>query len=141
MLLTKDMDELVVHINIKGIEIVSETEKSVIVKANAGENWHEFVLWCLSNDFGGVENLSIIPGNVGSAPIQNIGAYGVELKHVFVSCEALHIASKTLKTFTKEDCRFGYRESTFKQDVQGEYIITSVMLQLSKNSHQLYTTY
>ena len=86
MLLTKDMDELVVHINIKGIEIVSETENSVIVKANAGENWHEFVLWCLANDFGGVENLSLIPGNVGSAPIQNIGAYGVELKDVFVSC-------------------------------------------------------
>lgn len=141
MLLTKDMDELVVHINLKGIEIVSQTENSVIVKAYAGENWHEFVLWCLSNDFGGVENLSLIPGNVGSAPIQNIGAYGVELKDVFVSCEALHIASKTLKTFTKEDCRFGYRESIFKQDVKSQYIISSVMFQLSKNSHQLHTEY
>lgn len=141
MLLTKDMDELVVHINLKGIEIVSETENSVIVKANAGENWHEFVLWCLANDFGGVENLSLIPGNVGSAPIQNIGAYGVELKDVFVSCEALHIAPKTLKTFSKADCRFGYRESIFKQDVKGQYIITSVMFQLSKHSHQLHTEY
>jgi UDP-N-acetylmuramate dehydrogenase len=141
MLLTKDMDELVVHINIKGIEIVSETENSVIVKSNAGENWHEFVLWCLANDYGGVENLSLIPGNVGSAPIQNIGAYGVELKDTFVSCEALHITSKTLKTFTKEDCRFGYRESIFKQDVKGQYIITSITFQLTKNSHQLYTEY
>lgn len=141
MLLTQDIDDLVVHINLKGIEIVSETENSVIVKANAGENWHEFVIWCLMKDYGGVENLSLIPGNVGSSPIQNIGAYGVELKDVFVSCEALHITTKTVKTFSKADCRFGYRESIFKQEVKGQYIITSVMFQLTKHSHQLHTKY
>jgi UDP-N-acetylmuramate dehydrogenase len=141
MLLTKDIDALVIHINIKGIEIISVNNSSVIVKANAGENWHEFVLWCLKNNFGGIENLSLIPGNVGSAPIQNIGAYGVELKDVLVSCEALEVKSKQLKTFSNTDCNFGYRESIFKQDVKGLYIITSVMVQLSTKNHKLNTEY
>jgi len=141
MLLTKDIDALVIHINIKGIEIISENNGTVIVKANAGENWHEFVLWCLKNDFGGIENLSLIPGNVGSAPIQNIGAYGVELKDVFISCEALEVKSQQLKTFSNTDCNFGYRESIFKQDVKGQYIITSVTFQLSAKNHKLNTEY
>ncbi len=141
MLLTKDIDKLVIHINLKGIEVISETEDVVIVKANAGENWHEFVQWCITNNYGGIENLSLIPGNVGSAPIQNIGAYGVELKDVFVSCEALHILTKTLKTFTNEACKFGYRESIFKQEKKDRYIITSVTLRLTKNRHQLHTQY
>ncbi|MEZ4854892.1 MAG: UDP-N-acetylmuramate dehydrogenase [Gelidibacter sp.] len=141
MLLTKDIEDLVIHINIKGIEITYEDANFVQVKANAGENWHKFVLWCLKHNFGGIENLSLIPGNVGSAPIQNIGAYGIELKDVFVSCEALNIKTKNIKTFTKQDCKFGYRESIFKQNAKGEYIITSVTVQLTKNNHKLHTEY
>lgn len=141
MLLTKDIDALVLHINIKGIEIVSETEDTVVVKAMAGENWHQFVLWCLDHNFGGVENLSLIPGNIGTAPIQNIGAYGVELKDVFLSCEAINIKDQSFKTFTKSDCKFDYRESVFKQELKGHYIITSVNLQLSKTNHSLHMDY
>lgn len=141
MLLTKDVDALVIHVSIKGIEIVSENSTSVVVKVNAGENWHEFVLWCLEHDFGGIENLSLIPGNVGSAPIQNIGAYGVELKDVFLSCESIDVENMSMKTFSKEECKFDYRESIFKHQVKGRYIITSITLQLSKNYHKLSTDY
>lgn len=141
MLLTKDIDSLVIHVNNKGTEIISKSNGTVIVKANAGENWHEFVLWCLERNFGGVENLSLIPGNVGSAPIQNIGAYGVELKDIFVSCEAIDIKTHKLKTFTKSDCRFDYRESIFKNDLKGLCVITSVTFQLSSNQHKLHTDY
>ncbi len=141
MLLTKDIEALVLHINLKGIEVISETENTVIVKAMAGENWHNFVLWCLQHNYGGIENLSLIPGNIGTAPIQNIGAYGVELKDVFLSCEAMNIKGQSLKTFNKSDCNFGYRESIFKQDLKGQYIITSVNLELTKTNHQLHTDY
>lgn len=141
MLLTKDIEALVLHINLKGIEVVSETENTVIVKAMAGENWHNFVLWCLKHNYGGIENLSLIPGNIGTAPIQNIGAYGVELKDVFVSCEALKIEDQSLEKFSKSDCNFGYRESIFKQDVKGQYIITSVNIELSKANHKLHMDY
>ena len=141
MLLTKDIEALVLHINLKGIEVVSETENNVIVKAMAGENWHNFVRWCLQHNYGGIENLSLIPGNIGTAPIQNIGAYGVELKDVFLSCEAMNIKDQSLKTFNKSDCNFGYRESIFKQDLKGQYIITSVNLELTKTNHQLHTDY
>lgn len=141
MLLTKDIDSLVIHIALKGKEVVSRSNEKVVVKVKAGENWHQFVQWCLQNDFGGIENLSLIPGNVGSAPIQNIGAYGVELKDVFVLCEAIDIESFELKTFTKEQCKFDYRESIFKQEAKGQYIITSVSLELSTSNHQLHTEY
>ena len=141
MLLTKNIDALVLHINLKGTEVVNETDDTVFVKAMAGENWHEFVLWCLEHNYGGVENLSLIPGNVGTSPIQNIGAYGVELKDVFESCQAININDQNTRTFTKEDCKFGYRESVFKQDLKGEYIITSVTFKLSKQNHQLHTDY
>lgn len=141
MLLTKDIDALVVHINLKGIETIKEVDDFVYVKCSAGENWHEFVLWCLRHDFGGLENLSLIPGNVGSAPIQNIGAYGVELKDVFASCEAMDIKTLKLRTFNFDDCNFGYRESVFKHDVKGQYIITSVTFKLTKNNHELHTNY
>jgi UDP-N-acetylmuramate dehydrogenase len=141
MLLTKDIESLVIHVNLKGILILSEENNSVLVQANAGENWHEFVLWCLEKDFGGLENMSLIPGNVGTAPIQNIGAYGVELKDSFVSCNALNIATKTIETFTKEDCNFDYRNSVFKQEAKGKYIICNVTFKLSKKNHILHTSY
>lgn len=141
MLLTKDFDGLVIHIDLKGIEVISEEDNTVIVKANAGENWHDFVLWCIANNFGGIENLSLIPGNVGTAPIQNIGAYGIELKDVFESCEALSIDTKQFQSFSKSDCNFGYRNSIFKQDAKGKFIITSVCFKLSKGKHKLSINY
>ncbi len=141
MLLTQDIKALVLHITIKGIEVISETEDTAVVKAMAGENWHQFVLWCLDHNFGGLENLSLIPGNIGTAPIQNIGAYGVELKDVFLSCEAIHIKDQTYKTFNKKDCKFDYRESVFKQELKGQYIITSVNFELSKSNHKLHIDY
>jgi len=141
ILLTKDVEALVIYVNLKNIEIVSKTERTVTVKASAGENWHDFVLWCLNHNFGGIENLSLIPGKVGAAPIQNIGAYGVELKDVFLSCEALHIETQNIKTFTKEACKFGYRNSIFKQEIKGKYIILSITLTLSSKNHKLQMSY
>lgn len=141
MLLTQDINALVIHINITGISISSEDNDSILITANAGENWHEFVCWCLDNGYGGLENLSLIPGNVGSAPIQNIGAYGVELKDSFISCEALNIETLALKTFTNAECRFDYRNSVFKQEAKGQYVICSVTFKLTKNRHTLHTTY
>ena len=141
LLLTKDVNALVLQINIKGIRVVSRLENRVQVEVAAGENWHEFVCWCLKENFGGLENLSLIPGNVGTAPIQNIGAYGVELKDSFVSCEALHIQTQELKVFTKEECNFEYRDSIFKQELKGQYIITSVVFELSSQQHILKTNY
>jgi len=141
MLLTKDIESLVLHINMKGISIISENENTVLVKANAGENWHDFVLWCLEHNYGGLENLSLIPGNVGTAPIQNIGAYGVELKDTFISCDAIDVNSCELHLFNKSDCEFGYRNSIFKQNAKGKYIITAVVLQLTKKDHHLNTQY
>lgn len=141
MLLTKNQDKLVIHINLKGIEIVSEDDNFVTVKALAGENWHEFVLWCMKNNFGGIENLSLIPGNVGTAPIQNIGAYGVELKDTFLSCDAISLKTFEKQTFTKTDCDFGYRNSIFKQQEKGNYIITSVTFKFTKRNHKLNMNY
>ncbi len=141
MLLTQNQETLVIHINIKGISITSEDEDYALVKANAGENWHEFVLWCLKNDLGGIENLSLIPGNVGTAPIQNIGAYGVELKDTFVSCTAVSLENYELRSFSKADCDFGYRNSIFKQELKGKYVITSVTFKLSKKHHKRNVNY
>ena len=141
MLLTKDIDALVVHINLKGISVITISEDHVQIQVSAGENWHELVNWCLNENFGGLENLSLIPGNVGTAPIQNIGAYGVELKDSFISCEAINIQTKTLKTFTKDECNFGYRNSVFKQELKGQYIITSVVFELTRMNHKIKTNY
>ncbi|MEZ4796027.1 MAG: UDP-N-acetylmuramate dehydrogenase [Flavobacteriaceae bacterium] len=141
MLLTQDVDALVIHINLKGISIESQSDNEVLVKASAGENWHAFVLWCIDNNFGGIENLSLIPGNVGTAPIQNIGAYGVELKDVFESCEAIHISTGTIKTFSKAECQFDYRNSIFKNEKKGEYIILNVTFKLTTKNHQIKTEY
>lgn len=141
MLLTGDLNAFVLHINLKGIEIISETETEVFVKAMAGENWHGFVQYCIANDFGGLENLSLIPGNVGTAPIQNIGAYGVELKDTFESCNTLEIGTLKERKFAKDKCDFGYRNSIFKNEAKGKYIITSVTFRLTKKNHKTSISY
>ena len=141
MLLTKDYDGITLVIANKGISVLNETETSVLVSVQAGENWHEFVLWCLKHNYGGVENLALIPGSVGASPIQNIGAYGVELKSVFHSCEVFEIENQSFKTLSNEDCLFGYRDSIFKKKSKGKYIITSVCFQLQKPPHQLQIGY
>ncbi|WP_375240331.1 UDP-N-acetylmuramate dehydrogenase [Polaribacter sp.] len=141
MLLTKDIEKLVVHIDFKGISIDREDENNVYLTVNAGENWHEFVLWTIHNDFGGIENLSLIPGNVGTCPIQNIGAYGVEVKDVITKVEALEIETGKLVSFSNEVCDFGYRNSIFKNEEKGKYIIVAVSFKLTKNKHTLNTSY
>ncbi len=141
MLLTKDLDVLVMRLAIMGISVEEKTQDYVIVKAMAGENWHELVLWSLENNYGGLENLSLIPGCVGTSPIQNIGAYGVELADVFHSCEAMNVETQELRGFSKEECKFGYRDSVFKNDLKGKYIITSVSLKLTVQDHRLHTHY
>lgn len=141
MLLTQDLDQTVVKIELKGIEITDQDAQHVWIKAQAGENWHDFVLWCVARDFGGLENLSLIPGCVGTTPIQNIGAYGVEIKDTFSSCEALHKETAETKTFLLDDCQFAYRDSIFKKELKDQYIITSVTFKLTQNHHQLKTEY
>ncbi len=141
MLITKDIDALVLFLNIKGKEIVKEMKDHVTLKVMAGEIWHDLVLWTLDQGYGGLENMSLIPGNIGTAPIQNIGAYGVELKDTFVSCEAMDINTQVLKKFNKEECLFGYRDSYFKNEGKGKYIITSVTLKLTTGNHELNTSY
>lgn len=141
MLLTRDIDALVVHIDLKGKEVIKSENGFAEVKAMAGENWHEFVQFCISNNLGGLENLSLIPGNVGTTPIQNIGAYGTEIKDTFVSCEAMDIATQQIKTFTKEECEFAYRESIFKGRLKDQYIIVSVTFKLTTENHKINTSY
>lgn len=141
LLLTKDINAHVIYINNKGIIVTSENETHVNVCCAAGEEWHDFVLWTLNKGYGGIENLSLIPGKTGTAPIQNIGAYGVELKDIFVSCEAIERETLKVKTFTKEDCNFGYRDSVFKNDCKDKYVITSVTLKLTKLNHTLNYSY
>lgn len=141
MLLTQDVNAWVMKLELKGIDIREETEHTVIVEAKAGENWHEFVQYCIDKNWGGLENLSLIPGNVGSSPIQNIGAYGVEIKDTFVSLDAIHIPTLEKHTFSNEQCQFGYRESVFKNQYKGQYIITTVRFRLSKEPHTLHTSY
>ena len=141
MLLTKDIDALVIHINLKGKKIIKEDEDYVWVESKAGENWHEFVLWTIENDFGGLENMSLIPGNVGTTPVQNIGAYGAEIKDTMISCDAIKIDDQTLKQFTNSECHFGYRESVFKNEAKDQYIITAVVFKLTKRNHKINISY
>ncbi|WP_029035564.1 UDP-N-acetylmuramate dehydrogenase [Salinimicrobium terrae] len=141
MLLTRDVEKTVIYINLKGREIIEESAHEVVVEAMAGENWHEFVLYCIENGYGGLENLSLIPGKVGTAPIQNIGAYGVELKDSFEKCIALNLQTLELKTFNREECHFGYRDSIFKNEAKDKFIIISVSFRLSIKNHKLNTSY
>ncbi len=132
ILFTKDYDGCILKNEIPGIEILSQNDDVVLVKAGAGINWHSFVLFCLEHNLGGVENLALIPGNVGASPMQNIGAYGVEIKHVFHSLTAFNIDDKTVVTFSNKDCRFGYRESVFKHALKGKFVIIDVTFTLQK---------
>ena len=132
ILFTKDFEGAVLKDEIKGIEVMHEDTDHVYVKAGAGENWHQFVLYCLQHNWAGVENLSLIPGNVGASPIQNIGAYGVELDDVFWSLEAFHLSEKRIYTFTASDCEFDYRDSIFKNRYKDQFAILSVTFQLKK---------
>jgi UDP-N-acetylmuramate dehydrogenase len=132
LLLTKDVDALVIKNQLKGIQLIHEDEEHYFVKAAAGENWHSFVMYCIGKGYGGVENLALIPGNVGASPMQNIGAYGVEIKDVFESLEAIHLTTGELIRFNQSDCAFGYRESIFKNKYKNQLIITSVTYRLKK---------
>jgi len=141
MLLTQNIDALVIHINIKGKKIIKEDTNFVWVQAMAGENWHEFVLWTINQNFGGLENMSLIPGNVGTTPVQNIGAYGAEIKDFLTQCETLNIENQTIKIFENSACKFGYRESVFKNEVKNQYIITSATFKLTKKNHKINIAY
>jgi len=141
ILLTKDFGGLVIKIDIKGIEIIKEDDETLHVKVGAGENWHTFVMFCVQHNWGGAENLSLIPGTVGAAPMQNIGAYGVEVKNIIDEVEAIEIISGDIKVFTNEACRFGYRESIFKQSHKDKYLISSVTLTLTKKNHHFNVSY
>lgn len=131
MLFTKDFQGLVIHINIPGLKHESK-DGEVFVSAGAGVVWNDLVNYCVQHDFAGIENLSLIPGSVGASPIQNIGAYGVELQDIFHSCRAFEISTGSIRTFYKADCHFSYRDSVFKSVLKGLYIITEVTLKLSK---------
>jgi UDP-N-acetylmuramate dehydrogenase len=132
ILFTKNFNGTVLKNNIKGIEKIKEDDEYVYVKAGGGEAWHEFVMHCIKNNYAGLENLSLIPGSVGAAPIQNIGAYGVEQKEVFSSLEAINLHENKLKVFTRSECNFGYRDSIFKREAKNKFIITSVTFRLNK---------
>lgn len=140
ILFTKNFEGIVLHNLLKGISKVQVSEHEYHVSAGAGEVWHELVLYAIANNLAGMENLSLIPGFVGASPMQNIGAYGVEIKDIFVSLKAMEVATGLIKTFTKEECAFGYRESFFKRAGKGKYIILEVTFQLS-TKHQFNTSY
>lgn len=141
VLFTENFEGLTLLIANRGIEIVNESTETVTVEVQAGENWHEFVLWCLNHNYGGVENLALIPGSVGAAPIQNIGAYGVELTSVFKSCKAFNTQTFKEEVLVKKDCEFGYRSSIFKTHQKEKFIITSVCFQLQKPPYYPTITY
>lgn len=133
MLFTQDFHGLVMKVNTKGIEIIREDDNNVWIKAAAGEQWHDLVMLAVQHGWGGIENLALIPGTVGAAPIQNIGAYGVELKDVLDEVEVFEWAIQEFKILSNRDCRFGYRTSLFKMEAKGNYFISTVTFKLSKN--------
>jgi len=134
VLFTTNFNGLVIKNNLKGIELVNESREEVFLKVGAGEVWHDFVIYCIQNDYAGAENMSLIPGSVGASPMQNIGAYGAEVKNIIVEVEALHLKSYQIEKFTNKACQFGYRTSIFKTSEKGNYFITSVTYKLSKKA-------
>jgi UDP-N-acetylmuramate dehydrogenase len=141
ILFTQDFNGLVIRNEIKGIEIVREDDDHVTLKVGSGENWHAFVIYCVGKNYGGIENLSLIPGTIGAAPMQNIGAYGVEVKSVINEVEAIDLSNGEAKIFSNGECRFGYRESFFKHEGKDRYFISSVTLTLTKRNHQFNVSY
>jgi UDP-N-acetylmuramate dehydrogenase len=141
ILFTKSFDGIIINIKNRGIKLIEEDENIVLVEVSAGENWHDFVLWAVENNFGGIENLSLIPGNVGAAPIQNIGEYGVELKDIFHSCRGVMLDSLNEFELTKSECEFDYRSSIFKSKFKNKIIITSVQFILTKSRHNFNINY
>jgi len=132
ILFTRNFEGVILRNEQMGIEVVDEDDAHMYVKAGAGENWHKLVLYCVEKNYAGLENLSLIPGNVGASPMQNIGAYGVEIKDVFHELEAFHLYDRCLQRFRLEDCEFGYRESVFKRRLKGQHVISSVTFRLNK---------
>ena len=141
ILFTEAPKQLLVHIKTKGKKIVNESETHVDIEVQAGENWHDFVLWCIENNFGGLENLALIPGSVGASPMQNIGAYGVEVKDSIQRVYFYDISSVTKKSLTNAQCDFAYRSSIFKKSLKGKIIISSVVFRLTKSAHKINRAY
>jgi len=141
ILFTKGFEGLAIQLNLKGISEEFLNENEVLVTAKAGENWHEFVMYCLGKNYGGLENLSLIPGNVGTSPMQNIGAYGTEIKDHFVSCKVLNLKTLEVENFDLAKCRFGYRDSIFKQEGKNQYVILEVSFKLTTQNHSIKTEY
>ena len=141
ILFTKDFDGLAIRLNLKGITEEMIDDNQVFVTAKAGENWHQFVMFCLEKNYGGLENLSLIPGNVGTSPMQNIGAYGTEIKDVFESCKVLNLDNFEIEKLNSEQCKFGYRDSIFKQEGKGKYVILEVTFRLTTNVHRIDVEY
>ena len=141
ILFKKNIDRSIIKVEIKGIEITNVTENYVYINVGAGENWNDLVLWSLKKNYGGLENLSLIPGNVGSAPIQNIGAYGAELKDVFVSCRTIEVKNGLSRMFSNAQCKFSYRSSIFKEEFKNKYVICDVNFRLTKRNHNINFSY
>jgi UDP-N-acetylmuramate dehydrogenase len=135
ILFTKNLDALCIHNKIQGIQKIKEDEDSVWIRSGGGVVWHELVMYCVEQNYGGLENLSLIPGSAGAAPIQNIGAYGVELKETFSELEAIELIGGEKRIFSASDCNFGYRDSVFKREYKNRFIITSLTLRLNKHPH------
>jgi UDP-N-acetylmuramate dehydrogenase len=141
ILLTGNFEGLVIKIDMKGIETIWEDDSTIVLKVGAGEPWHAFVMFCVTNNYGGVENMSLIPGTMGAAPMQNIGAYGVEVKDRIKNVEAIDVNTGDIHVFSNRECEFGYRESVFKHKLKGKFFISSVTLTLTKKNHVLNSSY
>ncbi|WP_294287121.1 UDP-N-acetylmuramate dehydrogenase [uncultured Chryseobacterium sp.] len=141
VLFTRDFDGLVIQLNLKGVSLQPLNENEMLVTAKSGENWHELVMFCLDKNLGGLENLSLIPGNVGTSPMQNIGAYGTEIKDIFANCTVLNLETLETEVLDLEKCRFGYRDSIFKQEGKGKYVILDVTFRLTSRNHRIKTEY
>ena len=141
ILFTKRFEGTIINLKNKGIKVISENKDSILVEVSAGENWNDFVIWAVENNYGGIENLSLIPGNVGAAPIQNIGAYGVELKDIFYSCSGIELDSLKEFEMNKSECKFSYRNSIFKNELKDKVVITSIKLNLTKDNHHFNIAY